>query len=401
MSLTKEIDYPLSNKTYNHEEINAMIDVLKNDKLTMGEKVKEFEQNFAKYVNAKYAVFVNSGSSANLLALSCITNFRFNNHLKCGDKIIVPTVCWSTSVWPILQNNLVPVFVDINQNTLNADIDKIQELLETDSSIKAIMAVHILGNSTNMNRLMELKEKHNLLLIEDTCESLGSTYNNKFLGTFGECGTFSFYFSHHITTIEGGMIVCNDYKIYNILKCLRAHGWTRDVDLSLYEDCKDITANDRFCFINLGYNLRPMETQAAMGIIQLTKLSVQNENRVKNYNRIKACIESYQSDKLSFFTAEENCNCIWFSLPLLLNKKYDKTQYMKRLFDKGIDSRPIVTGNFTNQPVFKYLNIPGTQDSAYYKNSENIDKHGFFIGLHAYEMKKNEIEILVSILLES
>ena len=120
--------------------------------------------------------------------------FRFNNRLKSGDKIIVPTVCWSTSVWPILQNNLVPVFVDINQNTLNADIDKIQALLETDSSIKAIMAVHILGNSTNMNRLMELKEKHNLLLIEDTCESLGSTYNNKFLGTFGECGTFSFYF---------------------------------------------------------------------------------------------------------------------------------------------------------------------------------------------------------------
>ena len=281
MSLTKEIDYPLSNKTYNHEEINAMIDVLKNDKLTMGEKVKEFEQNFANYVNAKYAVFVNSGSSANLLALSCITNFRFNNRLKSGDKIIVPTVCWSTSVWPILQNNLVPVFVDINQNTLNADIDKIQALLETDSSIKAIMAVHILGNSTNMNRLMELKEKHNLLLIEDTCESLGSTYNNKFLGTFGECGTFSFYFSHHITTIEGGMIVCNDYNIYNILKCLRAHGWTRDVDLSLYEDCKDITLNDRFCFINLGYNLRPMETQAAMGIVQLTKLSVQTKMELK------------------------------------------------------------------------------------------------------------------------
>ena len=180
----------------------------------------EFEKEFAKYIGSQYAGMVNSGSSANLLAMAVLSNFKYKHKLNKGDKVIVPTICWSTSVWPIIQMGLVPVFVDINIKTLNADINKVEELLENDSKIRGMVIVHILGNTTNMDKLMTLKSKHNLIFMEDTCESLGSKYNDKFLGTFGECGTYSFYFSHHITTIEGGMVVTNDFEIYELLKCL-------------------------------------------------------------------------------------------------------------------------------------------------------------------------------------
>ena len=188
---------------------------------------------------------------------------------------------------------LIPVFVDININTLNADIDKIESLIDNDNKIKGLMLVHILGNSTNMNKIMMLKEKHDLLVIEDTCESLGSKYNNKCLGTFGECGTFSFYYSHHITTIEGGMIVTDNEEIYEILKCIRAHGWSRG-----QKNQPNNALDKRFCFINIGYNLRPMETQGAMGIVQLTKLSEHNLNRKYNYNRFLELLNEKQSETI-------------------------------------------------------------------------------------------------------
>ena len=397
MSNTKydEIKFPLTQKTYNTDEIMAMINVLLSDKLTMGKQVELFEKEFADYVGSKYAIFVNSGSSANLLAVSTLSNFKYKNKLNPGDKILVPSVCWSTSVWPLIQNNLIPVFVDITSKTLNMDTNKVEELLENDKKIKGIMAVHILGNSTNMNTLMELKKKYNLVLIEDTCESLGSKYNNQILGTFGECGTYSFYFSHHITTIEGGMVVCNDEEIYKILKCLRSHGWSRGIEENKNKNYID----DRFNFINVGYNLRPMETQAAMGIIQLKKLHEQNENRKYNYNKIKEKIQSLNIDKFSFFEKEYNCNCIWFALPLLLNENIDTKKYLKNLYDNGIDHRPIVTGNFARQPVFSSLNLEQTPEL--FTNAEIIHKRGFFVGLYSYKMEDKDINEFVDILCKS
>jgi CDP-6-deoxy-D-xylo-4-hexulose-3-dehydrase len=384
--------FPLSEKTYDHNEINAMIDVLLSNKLTMGENVELFETEFAKYINSKYAIMVNSGSSANLLAMAVLSNFKYKKHFNNGDKIIVPTICWSTSVWPIIQMGLIPVFVDIDINTLNADINHIEELLKTDPKIKGMVAVHILGNTTNMEKLMKLKEKYDLIIMEDTCESLGSKYNDKYLGTFGECGTYSFYFSHHITTIEGGMVVTDDYEIYQLLKCLRAHGWSRGID---GYDNKNI--DNRFCFINVGYNLRPMEIQAAMGLIQLKKLDEFNNNRIQNYERVVNLIKNSKSDKLTIFTKEENSNPAWFSLPFILNKKYNKSDYLNFLESNNISTRPIVTGNFARQPVFKSLNY--NIDPKKFKNAEIIHEQGFFIGLPSTYMSDEKISYLVNILL--
>ena len=384
--------YHLTEKTYNHEEINAMVEVFLNDKLTMGNNVVSFEKEFAEYIGSKYAIMVNSGSSANLLAMAVLTNFKYANKLNAGDKIIIPTVCWSTSVWPIIQMGLIPVFVDINLETLNSDTSKIEDLLMNDDKIKGIVVVHILGNCTNMKIVMELKQKYNLVIMEDTCESLGSSYNNKRLGTFGECGTYSFYFSHHITTIEGGMVVTDSEEIYELLKCLRAHGWSRG-QKSVADN--NTRVDNRFCFINIGYNLRPMETQAAMGRVQLKKLNVQNNNRKQNYNKIISKIKNSGSDKLICFKEQTNCDCIWF----LLNIKYDKFDYLETLEKHNIETRPIVTGNFTRQPVFQYLNMTCNPDS--FIASEIIHNQGFFIGLPAVELSESKINTLVTILLSS
>ena len=384
--------FPLSEITYDHTEINSMIDVLLSDQLTMGRNVEKFEKEFAEFIGSKYAIMVNSGSSANLLAMAVLSNFKFENGFVKGDKVIVPTICWSTSVWPIIQMGLEPVFVDIDIKTLNADVDKIEELLENDNKIRGMVVVHILGNTMNMNKLMQLKNKYNLILMEDTCESLGSKYNNKNLGTFGECGTYSFYFSHHITTIEGGMVVTDNFHTYELLKCLRSHGWSRGITSH-----NNNSLDNRFCFINVGYNLRPMEIQAAMGSVQLKKLPEFQENRKSNYERIMTSLNEKNSDILTSFTKEPCSLPAWFSLPFIINSKYKKEDYLEYLEKNNVSTRPIVTGNFARQPVFKDLNM--NVDPAIFVNAELIHNQGFFIGLPSNLMSDSKIEKLVNILI--
>lgn len=384
--------FPLVERTYDHEEINAMIEVLLSDKLTMGKNVENFEKEFANYVGSKHAIMVNSGSSANLLAMAVLSNFKYKNGFKKGDKIIIPTICWSTSVWPVVQMGLVPVFVDININTLNADVEKVEELLKNDNEIKGMVVVHILGNTTNMKKLLDLKQEYNLIFLEDTCESLGSKYDDKFLGTFGECGTYSFYFSHHITTIEGGMVVTDSFEVYELLKCLRAHGWSRGI--SGYNNS---SLDNRFCFINVGYNLRPMELQAAMGRVQLKKLESLNNNRISNYEKITQKIKCSSQDILTGFTKQDNSTPAWFALPFIINKKYNKLKYLNYLELNNITTRPVVTGNFARQPVFKDLNLDINPED--FKNAEMVHEHGFFIGLPSYKMTDEKIDNMVHILL--
>ena len=287
---------------------------------------------------------------------------------------------------------LEPVFVDIDIETLNADVDAIETLLKNDSKIRGMVVVHILGNTANMDKLMKLKEEYNLIYMEDTCESLGSKYNDKYLGTFGECGTYSFYFSHHITTIEGGMVVTDDFEIYELLKCLRAHGWTRGLSKH-----NNTTLDNRFCFVNVGYNLRPMEIQAAMGKIQLKRLKILNNNRIQNYERIIKLINDSDSDKLTCFKKEPNSQPAWFALPFILNEKYNKEEYLNKLEENNIATRPVVTGNFARQPVFKDLNYQ--IDPKIFKNAEIVHDNGFFIGLPSYYMSDDKIKYLVDILL--
>ena len=397
LDLNTAFDYPLIENTYNEEEIIAMINVLLTNKLTMGKKVEEFENEFASYVGSKYAIMVNSGSSANLLAMAVATNYMRKNKLNSGDKIIVPNICWSTSVWPIVQMGLIPVFVDVDPTTMNIDINALEKLLTPD--VKGIMAVHILGNCTNMEKLMHIVQQNNLFLMEDTCESLGSTYNNKMLGTFGDFGTYSFYYSHHITTIEGGMVVCNNHEDYELLKCLRAHGWTRLLKNKVNYENEYPDVDSRFLFVNVGYNFRPMETQAAMGLIQLKKLKIKNDMRVYNHNEILKCILQDRRNTNIFETpiATENSVPAWFGLVFILDEKYTphyKT-FLEHLSVHNVENRPIVTGNFARQPIFKLMGYDLTPEN--YPGAEILHKRGFFIGLSCNYINAEKIQKLADI----
>ena len=269
MSAPEKLHFPLVDSSYDNQEIISCMATLLSGQLTMGAKVRQFEENFARYCGAPYAVMVNSGSSANLLALSVLTNPLRGVHLRAGDKVAVPAVCWSTSLWPVLQTGLVPVLVDVDPQTLNLSIPSLRAALRQ-HDLKAVLMVHVLGNSTELKALLEIASEHGLLLMEDTCESLGSRYQGKMLGTLGSFGTFSFYFSHHMTTIEGGMVLAESAEDYDLLKCLRAHGWSREQSNRATLESENRHIDPRFLFVNVGYNLRPMEIQAAFGLEQLT-----------------------------------------------------------------------------------------------------------------------------------
>lgn len=390
---------PLVESTYDGTEVAAMVDVLLGEKLTMGRHVAEFEAAFAQHVGSAYAVMVNSGSSANLLGMAVLSNHKRTNRLRKGDRVLVPVVCWSTSVWPIIQMGLEPVFVDINPCTLNIDVNAVEALLRDDPTIRGMVCVHVLGNCPDMEHLMSLKEKYNMVILEDTCESLGSTYRGKHLGTFGECGTFSFYFSHHITTVEGGMVVTDDYNTYELLKCMRAHGWTRNIDARPYESVmKERNVSEQFCFVNMGYNLRPMEIQGAMGKVQLGRLEGMNSIRIQNYKLLRDAFESHVvlSKRVCLFDVQEGCTCAWFAFPLLLlDGSLATMEVTKRLNEAGIDTRPVITGNFLKQPIFSELDLCTDADPEHFPNANLVHDRGFFVGLSCYPFTQEKIAYIV------
>lgn len=387
--------FPLGHNVHDADDILNMINNLLTEKFTMGEQVSKFEEQFASYVGAKYAIMVNSGSSANLLALSAVSNYQCSTRLVAGDEVLVPVICWSTSVFPIIQNNLTPVFVDVDPATLNVDLQDLERKIT--SKTKAILAVHILGNCTDMSKLKELTQKYNLLLIEDTCESLGSTYSNKFLGTFGDIGTYSFYYSHHITTCEGGMIVTNNDEYYELMKCLRAHGWSRNLKNKDEIQSQHPDLDPRFTFVNLGYNVRPMEIQATMGIGQLKKLETKNNCRKLNYSRIKTEIETRSNNFFCFPEEMKNADIAWFGVTLFLDEKINLTNYLDYLTANGVENRPIVTGNIVRQPVI--LDLYPALEPKNFPGAEHCHFRGLFIGLSCTEMPEESITELVDILL--
>ena len=311
----KNFKYPLLDDALSNEDIIKGIEVLLRKKITMGEITERFEYEFAKFLNVKYALMVNSGSSANLLASFALVNPKKNNFLKKGDEFLIQALCWSTSLWPLVQAGLKPKFVDVDKNTFNID-DRIFEK-SISRNTKAAMIVHILGNSSNITKISGALKKRGIFLIEDTCESLGTKYNSKYLGTFGDFGTYSFYYSHQITSGEGGMIVCNNRKDFEIINSLRAHGWDRGINKS--------PQNQRsFNFINSGFNLRPLDITAAIGMNQFKRLNKFKE--IRNFNRKKIIDALHQAKswrkQLSFVNISKQLEPSWFGLPMLLNKKY-------------------------------------------------------------------------------
>jgi len=396
--MIKKFKYNLLSDAFNEKDINEGINVLKSKKITISKITKNFEKYFAKKIGAKYALMTNSGSSSNLLALSALTNPLNIKKITPGSEVILPAICWSTSLWPIIQNNLKPIFVDVKIDTFNIDIDKIEKKIT--KKTKAIMIVHVLGTSTNMTKLMQLTKKYKLTLIEDTCESLGATYKKKQLGTFGRFGTYSFYYSHQITSGEGGMIVCNDSKDYNILKSLRSHGWSRDTLFHKNYSKKYKDLDNRFLFIGPGFNLRPTEIQAAIAFNQFKRfnkmIKLRSDNRKKIINNLKK--HKNWNNQFEFVKIDKMIKPSWFGLPILIkDKKINKKKFLEKLTKKGIENRPIISGNFLNQPASKLYNFSFKKND--FKISDDIEKRGFFIGLHTKKISNNELNYIVNSLL--
>ena len=386
----KKFHYPLLDDAFSNDDIIKAIEVLFKKQLTMGDITRRFEYEFAKFMKSKYALMVNSGSSANLLAAFALVNPRKKNHLKRNDEFIIQSLSWSTSLWPMIQAGLKPKFVDVTMKNFNINIESLKSKIS--SKTKAIMLVHVLGCSSNIQEIKMLAKKNNIYLVEDTCESLGAKFNKKYLGTFGDFGTYSFYYSHQITSAEGGMIICNSKEDYEIINSLRAHGWDRGINKK---------NNKSFNFINSGFNVRPLDITAAIGLNQFKRLNkfklIRNQNRIKIIEALKNA--KFWKDQLSFTEYAKNQDPSWFGLPILINKKllYKKKKYLKYLNKLGIETRPILSGNFMNQPSIKLFNLNPTKEKFY--NAQEIDERGFFIGLHTKPLSNENLKILVRSLL--
>ena len=385
--------YPLVENPYSDADIKEAIKVLKSKQLTISSRTKNFEKYFTKKFNSKFSLMVNSGSSANLLALQCLINPYRKNRLKPGDEVIIPTLCWSTSLWPIIQSGLTPIFIDINQNTLN--IDENENKKKISKKTKAILLVHVLGNSCDMDKILKIKKKYNLILIEDTCESIGSKFNKKYLGTFGDFSSFSFYSSHQISSGEGGMICCKNKEDYDIILSLRSHGWSRGTSFESKIYKKNKNLDKKFIFFNSGYNLRPTEVSAAIGHNQLKKLNqfikIRKINRLKIIQRIKH--NSYLNDKIDFFYENKNVNPSWFGIPIKILKKIkEKKRILYNLEKNGVETRPIISGNFAKQPAsIKYkLSL-----KRKFPMTDKVYNSSFFIGLPTKKITEKYLNKLV------
>ena len=377
--------YPLGYNTWNNEEKKSAIKVLDSGFFTMGKKVKEFEKKFAKKFGSKYATMVNSGSSANLLMLSVLKNYKKILKKKTNKpNIIAPSVGWSTSYYPISQNDFKINFVDVSVDTLNIDPNEVEKAIDKDTV--AILAINLLGNPCNFSKLKKIAKKKNLILIEDNCESLGAKYQNKFCGTHGLMGTHSLFFSHHMQTMEGGIILTDNRDINDFLKSLRAHGWCRDLPKknNLYKKSND-KFKDHFVFITPGYSLRPLEIEASVGLVQLKKLNRFMRIREKNSNIFKNLFGNKNWCKIQ--VQEKKSLSSWYGFNLILTGqlKNKRKIIIEKLEKNKIEVRPTMTGNFLNNPVLKYLNF---KTSGSFKNSENIDKNGFFVGNYPKDLSK-------------
>lgn len=367
----------LHEPTFNHEEICAALDPLISTKVTMGKKVNEFEKKYAKKIKSKFSIMSNSGSSANLLMLSSLSSKFIKNNLKPGDEIIVPALSWSTSVWPIIQNNLVPVFVDCSLDTFNLKVEDLKKSLT--KKTKAILLVHVYGNPCDMKEILDFVKKNKLILIEDCCESMGAKYNNVEVGNFGLLSSFSLYYSHHITSMEGGICVTKNFELAERMKIMRAHGWSRETERKNYYIKKFKHIDPRFIFLDLGYNLRPTELQASMAIVQLKKLNQIIEKRRANYLKIKKIFSGYKN-YFSIQKEQPNSRASWFGFAFILNpKKINYKKFSKYLKKNKIENRPIIAGNISKHPVMKahkykvYTSL---------RNSNFIMKNGMAIGCH-------------------
>lgn len=386
------MNYTLASDSWGAAERAVIVEVLNSGRYTMGERVAEFERRFAEYVWSRNAVMVNSGSSANLVALAAMM-YRGTYGIAPGSEVIVPAVSWSTTYSPVLQLGLKLVLVDVDLDTLNIDAGALASAITDKTS--AVIAVNLLGSAEGIARVRNTCKKRGIVLMEDNCESLGAVsqcnleIRYRQAGTFGACGTYSFFFSHHLQTMEGGMIVTDDDDLADYMRSIRAHGWVRDQrGTSLYT----LTGNkfkDSFKFVLPGYCMRPLEMSGAVGSVQLEKLPLFLANR-----RTNAIHFLREIDDLRGSIRTQLCNVLdssWFGFSMIFKDSLRgrRDEIANALSAAGVESRPIVTGNFANQPVMKYYEQAGGRIHGSLRNAQEIDEHGLFIGNDHRDLKKD------------
>lgn len=381
------MSYPLANSAWDHEEYEAIQSVIQSGMFTMGQKVAEFEKAFADYVGSRYCVMVNSGSSANLVMIGAL-RYKSESPLLPGAEVIVPAVSWSTTYYPLYQYGLKLRFVDIDKDTLNFDLEKLEQAITPNT--RAILAVNLLGNPNDFNKIKTIIGDRDIVLLEDNCESMGATFEGNQTGTFGLMGTYSSFFSHHISTMEGGMVVTDDEEIYHILLALRAHGWTRNLPKQnrITTDKSDDPFTEAFRFVLPGYNLRPLEMSGALGLAQLRKLPMIVRERRNNAERFLQIMKQFPYLR----TQKEIGESSWFGFSMIVepDANVSREHLISALTAAKVDTRPIVAGNFAKNEVLKWFDYTIAGDLT---NAERIDDAGFFIGNHHYPLD-NEFQLL-------
>jgi CDP-6-deoxy-D-xylo-4-hexulose-3-dehydrase len=389
-SQSPSTDFPLATASWDAAEYAAIQRVVESGRFTMGPLVAQFERDFAAQMGSAHAIMVNSGSSANLLVIAAAM-LDPEIDLNPGDEVLVPAVSWATTYYPLQQYGLTLKFVDIDVDTLNMDLDLAAAAIGPKT--KAVFAVNILGNPNDFTRLQALCNEHDLLLLEDNCESLGAEFDGKQAGTFGTMGTFSTFFSHHISTMEGGVIVTDDERLRQTLVSLRAHGWIRELPQENFvHDKTGDPFEDSFCFALPGYNVRPVEMSGAIGIEQVKKIPHIVSERRHNGAYWVETLSTVPDVRIQRETGRSS----WFGFSMLLEGGLAgrRREIGAELTRAGIESRPVVAGNFTRNPAMKYLDaiVPESLPAA-----DHIHFDGLFVGNRHYETH-GSIDVLGQIL---
>lgn len=370
---------PLATTTWDEAEYAAIDAVTVSGRFTMGEQVRAFEAEFADHLGSRAAVMVNSGSSANLVGIAAAV-YDPDIDLSQGDEVLVPAVSWATTYYPITQLGLKLRFVDVDQQTLNIDLAQLESRIG--ERTKAVFAVNLLGNPVDFAELSRLCDANGMVFFEDNCESLGATYQGRAVGSFGRFGSHSSFFSHHISTMEGGIVVTNSPYLEQAMRSLRAHGWTRELEKdNLIHPKSDDPFEDLFRFVLPGYNVRPLEMSGAIGREQLKKLPGLVAGRRSNARVFAEVFAGSEHVDIQREVGESS----WFGFAFLLKGALAgrRRELVTALSAAGIESRPIVAGNFTRNPVIARLDadVP-----AQLPNADRVHDDGLFVGNHHHDV---------------
>ena len=384
----KRID--LIQDTIDNQDIDNLIDWLKDyPRLTKGTKTIEFENKWSEWLGSKYSVFVNSGSSANLLMLYAL---KILNKMK-NNKVCVPSLCWATDLAPVLQFDMQPLLIDCNLDNLSVDLIHLEEVFKTEQP-SVLILVSVLGLSPDMELIIELCKKYDVILLEDNCESQGTKFKGTKLGNFGLMSSFSTYFGHTMSTIEGGLISTNDDEIYNTLLQLRSHGWDRDLSSEKQQELREEWGVSDFSalytFYVPGFNVRSTDLQAQIGIKQLDKVDGMINNRYENFLYYKSKLEG----KTWFPKTFDDSYTSNFAIPFITKTIEDKETLIKELDENNIACRPLISGSMGTQPFYKKL-----YGENKLPNCSIIDDKGIYVPNHD-KMTKEDIDRVCDILLK-